>query len=132
MADIKIRRAFTGAPWESKVGYCRAIRLGATVAVTGTAPLDERGEVFAPGNPYLQTRRCLEIIEWALREVGAKRKHIYRTRLYVTDIKQWAEIGRAHAEFFADIPPATAMVEVKGLIDPKMLVEIEADAFVTG
>ncbi len=126
----KIKRVFSGAPWEAKVGYCRAIRAGQTIAVTGTTAVSERGEVFAPGNAYLQTKRCLETIEWAIQELGAKRRNIIRTRIYVTDIKQWPEIGRAHAEFFADSPPATTMVEVKGLIDPAMLVEMEADALI--
>ncbi len=127
----KVKRVFSGAPWESKVGYCRAIRVGQIIAVTGTAPLDERGEVFGAGNAYLQTKKCLETIEWALQELSAKRRNIIRTRIYVTDIKQWAEVGRAHAEFFADCPPATTMVEVQRLIDPKMIVEIEADAIVS-
>jgi isochorismate pyruvate lyase len=124
------RRAFTGAPWESKVGYCRALRSGPHVWVTGTASVDDEGRTFAPGDAHAQTRRCLEIIERALGEVGAAITDVVRTRMFVTDITRWEEIGRAHGEVFAAHPPTTTMVEVSGLIDPEMLVEIEADAFV--
>ncbi len=123
-----VQRTFSGAPWEEKVGYCRAIRSGNTIAVTGTISLNDNGEIHAPGNPYQQTKRCLEIIENALAKLGAKRENIIRTRLFVTDIKLWEEFGRAHGEFFADHPPATSMIEVKGLIDSNAVVEIEADA----
>jgi isochorismate pyruvate lyase len=126
-----VKRTFSGAPWEQKVGYCRAIRMGNTIAVTGTAPVADDGKVFAVGKPYEQAKRCLEIIEKAIAPLGATRKDIIRTRIFVTDIKQWHEIGRAHSEFFADYPPATTMVEVKALIDPDMLVEIEADAILS-
>jgi len=122
------QRTFSGAPWESKVGYCRAIRSGNIIAVTGTAPVSDDGKVFAVGKPYEQAKRCLEIIEKAIQPLGASRKDIIRTRIFVTDISKWQEFGRAQGEFFADHPPATTMVEVKALIDPQMLVEIEADA----
>lgn len=125
---MSVQRTFSGAPWESKVGYCRAIRMGRTIAVTGTTSLDENGTVHAPGDAYEQARRCLEIIERAIKPLGAGRQNIIRTRMFVTDIRRWEEIGRAHGEFFADSPPATSMVEVKALIDPQMLVEIEVDA----
>jgi enamine deaminase RidA (YjgF/YER057c/UK114 family) len=125
---MQIRRAFTGAPWESKVGYCRAVRAGNHIYVTGTAPVDDNGGVHAPGEAYAQARRCLRIIEGALAELGASMSHVVRTRMFVTDITRWAEFGKAHREFFADHPPATSMVEVKSLIDPAMLIEIEADA----
>jgi enamine deaminase RidA (YjgF/YER057c/UK114 family) len=121
----------TGAPWESIVGYCRAVRVGAHVAVTGTAAVGENGEVVGVGDANIQTRRCLEIIERALKDAGASLSDVVRTRIYVTDISQWEAIGRAHGEAFGEIFPATAMVEVSGLIDPDMLVEIEADAIVT-
>ncbi len=136
MQEIKVtetenqKRSFSGAPWESVVGYCRAIRVGHTIAVTGTASVDEKGEVFAVGAPYEQAKRCLETIERAIRPLGATRENIIRTRIFVTDISKWKEFGRAHGEFFKDHPPTTTMVEVKSLIDPKMLVEIEADAIV--
>ncbi len=130
--NTKICRTFSGAPWEKKVGYCRAIRIGNTIAVTGTAAVTEDGKVFAVGKPYEQAKRCLEIIEKAITPLGASRKDIIRTRIFVTNISKWQEFGRAHGEFFAHHPPATTMVEVKALIDPDMLVEIEADAILTG
>ena len=120
----------SGAPWEKKVGYCRAVRTGPHIAVSGTAPVGVDGEVVGVGDAYLQAKRCLEIIERALAEAGAGLEHVVRTRMFVTDISRWEEIGRAHGEAFGDIRPATAMVEVSALIDPDMLVEIEADAFV--
>jgi isochorismate pyruvate lyase len=125
---MKRSRVFSGSPWESHVGYCRAIRAGATVAVSGTAPIATDGSTFAPGDAYAQARRCLEIIELALRGVGASRRDVIRTRMFVTDISRWAEFGRAHREFFGDAPPATSMVEVQRLIALDMLIEIECDA----
>ncbi len=122
------QRVFSGAPWEAQVGYCRALRAGELIFVTGTAPLDENGQTFAPGDGYRQARRCLEIIETALRQLGATREHVVRTRMFVTDIRRWEEFGRAHLEFFGAHPPCTTMVEVKSLIDPEMLIEVEADA----
>jgi len=117
------------AVWEAKVGYCRALRAGDLVFVTGTAPVDESGAgTFAPGDPYAQAGRCLELIERALRSFGADRTRIARTRLFVTDISRWAEYGRAHAEFFGEHRPTTTMVEVRRLIAPEMMIEIEADA----
>ena len=120
----------TGAPWESVVGYCRAVRVGPHISVSGTAPFGEDGEVVAPGDAYLQARRCIEIIEKALHEAGAELRHVVRTRMFVTDISQWSAIGKAHQEAFGDVFPATTMVEVSQLIDAAMLVEIEAEAFV--
>jgi enamine deaminase RidA (YjgF/YER057c/UK114 family) len=128
---LPFKRVFTGAPWEKKVGYCRAIRAGNVIAVTGTTSLGDDGSVHSSGDHYAQTKRCLEIVERAIKELGADRKNIIRTRLFVTDISKWQDYGRAHGEFFADHPPATSMIEVKALIDPKMLVEIEADAVCT-
>jgi enamine deaminase RidA (YjgF/YER057c/UK114 family) len=121
----------TGAPWESIVGYCRAVRVGAHVAVTGTAAVGENGEVVGVGDANVQTRRCLEIIEKALKDAGASLSDVVRTRIYVTDISQWEAVGRAHGDVFGEVYPATTMVEVSALIDPDMLVEIEADAIVT-
>lgn len=121
----------TGAPWEAKVGYCRAVRVGSQIAVTGTAAVGENGEVVGVGDPYLQAKRCLEIIEKALKDSGASLNDVIRTRIYVTDISQWEDVGRAHGEVFGEIFPATTMVEVSALIDPNMLVEIEADAIAT-
>jgi enamine deaminase RidA (YjgF/YER057c/UK114 family) len=126
---MDFQRAFSKAKWESKVAYCRALRAGQHIYVTGTAPVDESGErVHAPGDAYAQARRCLELIESALGKLGADRTRIVRTRMFVTDISRWQEYGRAHGEFFASCPPTTSMVEVKSLIDPAMLIEIEADA----
>jgi isochorismate pyruvate lyase len=119
---------WSGAPWETQVGYCRAVRLGNLVAVSGTAPVGDDGELVAPGDPYLQARRCIEVIATALAEAGCGLEDVYRTRMYVTNIDHWAEIGRAHLEAFGEAPPATSMVEVSRLISPGMLVEIEADA----
>ncbi len=120
----------TGAPWESKVGYCRAVRIGPHVTVSGTAPVTDEGDVYAPGDAYLQAKRCIDIIAGALEEAGAGLHDVVRTRMYVTDISLWPAIGKAHQEAFGDVHPATTMVEVSQLIDPAMLVEIEAEAFV--
>ncbi len=124
------QRAFSRAPWESQIGYCRAIRAGQHIYVTGTAPVGDDGKPFAPGDGYAQARRCLEIIQRALRELGADMQHVVRTRMFVTDISRWSEFGRAHREFFAAHPPATTMVQIAALISPEMLIEIEADAVV--
>jgi isochorismate pyruvate lyase len=126
---MEFRRTYSGAPWESIVGYCRALRAGAQIYVTGTAPVADEGGVFAPGDAYAQAKRCFEIIERALRDLDADMSHVVRTRMFVTDISRWEEFGRAHGEFFGEHRPATTMVEVKGLVDPEMLIEVEADAF---
>ncbi len=130
MADpAAFERVYSRAVWEREVGYCRAIRAGGLVFVTGTAPVDEAGSgVHAPGDAYAQARRCLELIERAIAGFALDRRSVVRTRMFVTDISRWAEFGRAHAEFFGEDRPATTMVEVKGLIAPEMLIEIEADA----
>jgi len=125
---MTVQRVFSGAPWEGKVGYCRAIRTGDLIFVTGTAAVDDHGNTFAPGNAYEQAKRCLFIIERALKELGTDLSSVVRTRMFVTDISKWQEFGRAHGEHFRDFPPATTMVEVKSLIEPDMLIEIEADA----
>ena len=127
---MSVRRAFSGAPWEGKIGYCRALRVGDRVFVTGTASVAEDGGVYAPGDPYAQAHRCLEIISRALADVGASLSDVVRTRMFVTDIGLWQEFGRAHGEVFAGTPPTTTMVQVEALIDPDMLIEIEADAVV--
>lgn len=127
---MSFRRVFSGAPWESEVGYCRALRAGDRIFVTGTAPVAARGGVHAPGDAYAQSVRCFEIMAEALAELGAGLEHVARTRMFVTDIDRWAEFGRAHKEAFGKHPPTTTMVEVNRLIDPAMLIEIEADAVV--
>jgi enamine deaminase RidA (YjgF/YER057c/UK114 family) len=122
-------RVYSQAPWEQRVGYCRALRAGDLVFVTGTAAVDVTGSgVHAPGDAFAQARRCLELIEQAIAAFGIGRSRIVRTRMFVTDIRRWEEFGRAHAEFFGEHRPATTMVEVRALIDPAMLIEIEADA----
>jgi enamine deaminase RidA (YjgF/YER057c/UK114 family) len=125
------QRVFSAAPWESKVGYCRAIRVGDLIFVTGTAAVDDNGKTFEPGNAYGQATRCLLLIERALKGLGADLSSVVRTRMFVTDISKWQEFGRAHGETFRDFPPATTMVEVKSLIESDMLIEIEADAVVS-
>jgi len=128
-AGSDFQRVYSRAVWETRVGYCRAVRAGDLVFVTGTAPVDETGAgVHAPGDAEAQAGRCLELIERALAQFGADRTRVARTRMFVTDIARWAEFGRAHAAFFGEHRPATTMVEVRALISPGMLIEIEADA----
>ena len=120
----------SGAPWEPIVGYSRAVRVGNTIAVTGCASVDEDGQLVGEGDAYLQAQQCIKVIRTAVEGAGARLEDVVRTRMFVTDIEQWADIARAHKEAFGEIMPATTMVEVSRLIDPKMLVEIEADAIV--
>lgn len=117
----------TGAKWEDKVGYSRAVRIGNTIEVSGTVALVD-GELKGLNDPYAQTKCILQIIEDTLGKAGAKLDDVIRTRIFVTDISQWEEIGRAHGEVFAAIKPATSMVEVSALISPEFLLEIEATA----
>ena len=120
----------TGAPWEDKVGYSRAVRIGNIVEVSGTVALKD-GQLVGKGDAYAQTKRILEIIEEVLGQAGAKLEDVVRTRMFVTDISQWEAIGKAHGEVFHDIRPATSMIEVSQLIDPDYLVEIEVSAVVS-
>jgi isochorismate pyruvate lyase len=126
--DMERRRTFSGVSWETQVGYCRAIRVGNQIYVSGTAPIDSEGKVFAPGDAYAQTCFCLQRIQKALQDLGSDCQDVVRTRMYVTDISRSAEYGKAHQEFFAKHPPAATMVEVRALVDPEMLVEVEVDA----
>ena len=119
----------SGAKWENIVGYSRAVKIGNIVDVAGTTSVED-GKVIGVNDAYLQTKMILQKIEKALIEAGATLKDVVRTRMFVTDISKWGEVGRAHGEFFRDIKPVTSMVEVKALIDPDMLVEIEATAII--
>jgi enamine deaminase RidA (YjgF/YER057c/UK114 family) len=119
----------TSAPWAATVGYARAVRVGTHVSVAGTAAVAEDGSIAHPGDAYGQARRCLEIIQAALAEVGATAADVVRTRMYVRNPGDWEAVGRAHGEVFGAVRPVTTMV-ITGFIDPAMLVEIEADAVV--
>jgi len=120
----------SGAPWEEHVGYSRAVKIGNHIEISGTVAIKD-GQIVGPGDPYLQTKRILEIIEEVLSQAGAGLNDVIRTRMYVTDIGNFEEIGRAHGEVFRDILPATSMVEVNGFVEAEYLVEIEATAILS-
>jgi enamine deaminase RidA (YjgF/YER057c/UK114 family) len=120
----------SGSKFEPVIGFSRAVRVGPHISVSGTAPIAEGGGVACPGDLYGQTRRCLDIIENAVNQAGGKREHIVRTRMFLKDISNWQEAGRAHGEFFKDIRPASTMIQIVQAIDSAWLIEIEADAVV--
>ena len=123
------RNISSGTKWEPLVGYSRAVRVGPHVHVAGTTAVDAAGSLIGPGDAYAQTAFILRKIEAALVEAGSSMAQVVRTRMFVTDISRFEEFGRAHGEVFRDIRPASTMVEVKALVDPAMLIEIEADAY---
>ena len=121
----------SGAKWEDIVGYSRAVKIGNVIEVAGTTAVDEDGNTVGVNDPYEQTRYALSKIEKALQAAGATMKDVVRTRMFVTDISKWEDIGRAHGEFFREVKPTASMIEVKGLINPELLVEIEVTAIIS-
>ncbi|HVN76884.1 MAG TPA: RidA family protein [Thermoanaerobaculaceae bacterium] len=120
--------ASSGSPYEPRIGFSRAVRAGAVIAVSGTAPIGPDGATVGRGDPAAQARRCLEIIRSAVEQLGGTLADVVRTRIFLTRVEDWPEIGRVHGEFFGEVRPAATMVKVAGLLDPEWLVEIEADA----
>ena len=125
------KRVSSGSPYESSIGFCRAIRVGDRIIVSGTGPIAPDGSSASVGDAYGQAKRCLEIIKTAVEEAGGELSDIVRTRQFVTDVSVWEEVGRAHGAYFGEIQPASTMVVVKGLVREEWLVEIEAEAIVS-
>jgi enamine deaminase RidA (YjgF/YER057c/UK114 family) len=125
------RKVSSGAPWESVVGYSRAVAAGDNIWVTGCTSIVD-GEVVHEGDPYAQTAQAIRNVAWALGQLDSSLEDVVRTRIFVTDISRWEEYGRAHGEAFGDVMPATSMVQVSALIDPRMMVEVEAVAYKPG
>ena len=125
---IKRNETFSGTPWEPQMGYARAVQVGDVVHVSGTTGTDPSGKVLAPGDMYAQAVQTIRNIEGALQRLGLGLEHVVRTRIYVTQIDRWEDVAKAHAEFFGQIHPASSLIGVARLIDPEMLVEIDAEA----
>ena len=125
---VERNNIFSGSIWESIIGYSRLVKYGQQIFISGTTSIDEKGNIVGEGDAYLQTKNIIQIIEKSLKKTNANLTNIVRTRVFVTNIQEWKSIGKAHAEYFKDIQPASTMVEVKSLIRPELLVEIEADA----
>nr|BBH95449.1 hypothetical protein KTA_36480 [Thermogemmatispora argillosa] len=128
MSHAERQSVSSGSPYEGVIGFARAVRLGNMIAVSGTAPLGPDGKTVAPGDAAAQTRRCLEIIQAALEQLGADLSAVIRTRIFLTRAEDWEQVGRVHGEFFGAVRPASTMLQVARLLDPQWLVEIEADA----
>lgn len=131
MQEDRYTRVSSGAKWEDIVGYSRAVKVGNQVEIAGTIALDENGNAVAPGDPYLQTKKIIEIAQKALIQLGGSLQNVTRTRIFTTDISKWEEIGRAHGEYFREIKPASTMVEISKLVLDKTVVEIEFSAIIT-
>ncbi|MBD2314398.1 RidA family protein [Desertifilum sp. FACHB-1129] len=125
---MEIQRTFSGTAWETKAGYCRALRVGSQIYVSGTAPITEQGNVYAPGDAYAQTQFCIAKIQKALQSLGADLPNVVRIRLFVTDINRTEDYIKATQEAFGEHPPTNTLVGINALVDPQMLVEIEVDA----
>ncbi len=132
MVDGSRRRVSSGSPYEPTIGFSRAVRAGNVIAVSGTAPIGPDGASVGRGDPAAQARRCLEIVRAAVEELGGTLADVVRTRIFLTRVEDWPEVGRVHGEFFGEVRPAATMVRVAGLLDPDWLVEIEADALLAG
>lgn len=124
------RRTYSASPYEKQFGYCRAVRVGDRIIVSGTAPIGPGGGAVAPGDPYGQAWRCFQIIEQAIEALGGALEHVVRTRMYIVDRDHWSLVARAHGDVFGRVEPATSLIVVAGLLDPVWLVEIEAEAIV--
>jgi enamine deaminase RidA (YjgF/YER057c/UK114 family) len=124
----KRTKIFSGTPWEPKVGYARAVMVGEIIHVSGTTGTDPSGKVLAPGDAYAQTVQAIRNIENALKRLGLGLEYVVRTRIFLTQIDRWEEVAKAHAEYFGNVHPATSLIGVNRLVDPEMLVEIEAEA----
>jgi enamine deaminase RidA (YjgF/YER057c/UK114 family) len=125
---MKRKNYDSGTKWEPLIGYSRAVRTGDTIHVSGTTATDDKGDVVGPGDPYAQTSQAISNVQEALQGLGADLTDVVRSRVYLVNIADWPEVGRAHAEAFAEIRPAATMLEVRRLVDPEMLIEIEVDA----